>query len=207
MGDRRISEHRNKLRQGKHTNNHLQSSWNKHGEDYFRFEIIEEVDNPDIIIEREQYWIDFYKGIGEIFNIRKIADRNTGINHSPETISKLREISIEYFDKNVHKSVYNFWEKKYGDIIANRMISDMGNKISTKMRGENNHMYGRSGILNPNLKKIYQLSRDGEFIKEWEGIIIASKDLSIHSQNISECCLGKRKTAGGFIWKYKNNKI
>jgi hypothetical protein len=40
-------------------------------------------------------------------------------------------------------------------------------------------------------------------------VIIASKELSILSQNISECCLGKRKSAGGYVWKFlelKTNK-
>ena len=27
-----------------------------------------------------------------------------------------------------------------------------------------------------------------------------------HNTDISKCCKGKRKTAGGFIWKYANEK-
>ena len=56
--------------------------------------------------------------------------------------------------------------------------------------------------INPNIKKIGQFLKDGTFVKEWAGIVIASKELSIFSQNISECCLGKRKSAGGYIWKF-----
>ena len=26
-------------------------------------------------------------------------------------------------------------------------------------------------------------------------------------QNISQCCLGKRHTAGGYVWKFKNNDL
>lgn len=52
---------------------------------------------------------------------------------------------------------------------------------------------------------VIQLSKDGEFIKEWPGIIYAAAALGISSaSSISECCRGKRKTIGGFRWKYKN---
>ena len=37
-------------------------------------------------------------------------------------------------------------------------------------------------------------------IKEFKSTVEASKELKIY--NISECCNGKRKTAGGFIFKF-----
>lgn len=38
-------------------------------------------------------------------------------------------------------------------------------------------------------------------IKEWESARQASISLGIH--NITSCCMGKLRTSGGFIWKYK----
>lgn len=51
-------------------------------------------------------------------------------------------------------------------------------------------------------RKVVQYSLKGDFIKKWEGIIDAEKQLKISSQNIYHCCKGTRKTAGGYIWKY-----
>lgn len=42
------------------------------------------------------------------------------------------------------------------------------------------------------------------FIKEYQSIAIASKETGINKCNISACIKGRQKTAGGFIWKYKD---
>lgn len=52
-------------------------------------------------------------------------------------------------------------------------------------------------------KKILQYTLDGEFVREWESQIEAATELNIRQGNISSCCKEKRKTAGGYIWKYK----
>jgi len=52
-------------------------------------------------------------------------------------------------------------------------------------------------------KKIFQYGNNGIFIKEWDAINHASNELKINRSNIQMCAQGKRKTAGGFIWKYK----
>lgn len=45
---------------------------------------------------------------------------------------------------------------------------------------------------------------DGSFYKEYENQTFAAKDLNMSSSShISSCLKGKRKTAGGFIWKQK----
>lgn len=56
-------------------------------------------------------------------------------------------------------------------------------------------------------KEIEQYSSDGIFIKRWNSMKEASKELKITPQNISECCRGIRKSAKGFIWKYKNESV
>lgn len=51
-------------------------------------------------------------------------------------------------------------------------------------------------------KKIYQYSIDGEFIKEWDCISEASRELKINSSNISMCAKRQRDNAGGYRWEY-----
>lgn len=51
-------------------------------------------------------------------------------------------------------------------------------------------------------KRINQYSKNKEFIKTWNSLSEAHRELHIKVSHIGECCKGKRKTAGGFIWKY-----
>lgn len=51
-------------------------------------------------------------------------------------------------------------------------------------------------------KPIFQLSREGNIIKEWTSATEAGRTLKIDNSSISKCCNGKAKMAGGFRWKY-----
>ena len=55
-------------------------------------------------------------------------------------------------------------------------------------------------------KAVLQYSLDGRFIKEWPNATAASHGLgkSTHG-DIGLVCKGKKKSAGGYIWKYKND--
>lgn len=53
-------------------------------------------------------------------------------------------------------------------------------------------------------KRVLQYDLDGNFIREWLSASEAQKTLKIN--NVSNVCNGKRKKAGGYIWKYKENK-
>lgn len=55
-------------------------------------------------------------------------------------------------------------------------------------------------------KKVFQYSKDGEFIREHKSLSDAAEYVGKErrkSSQISCCCNGKQKTAFGFIWKYK----
>lgn len=52
-------------------------------------------------------------------------------------------------------------------------------------------------------KPILQYSKSGDFIREWKSAAEVERMLGIANSHIIACCKGKRKSAGGFIWKYK----
>lgn len=64
----------------------------------------------------------------------------------------------------------------------------------------------KKGIKHHNAKKVYQYTKDGYFIKEWEYMGMACKELKIPKSNISQCCLGKRPSAGGYVWSYTRKR-
>lgn len=51
--------------------------------------------------------------------------------------------------------------------------------------------------------QIIQMDLNGNFIREWDGIIDASRYLNGTSTNIIRCCNGKFKQAYGYKWAYK----
>ena len=54
-----------------------------------------------------------------------------------------------------------------------------------------------------NNKYIYQYSLNGEFIAEFHSVMEAHRATNIERSTISKTACGKRKRAGGFIWKFK----
>lgn len=73
---RRWKEHTTSLNNNKHHSPHLQYSWNKHGKDNFKFEIIE-ICCEDELLVREQYYIDSLNVLDEKFgyNTAPYADK------------------------------------------------------------------------------------------------------------------------------------
>lgn len=51
-------------------------------------------------------------------------------------------------------------------------------------------------------KKIIQLDKNNNFINSYNSLMDAERITGISNGNINACCKGKRKTAGGYIWKY-----
>lgn len=68
----RLLKHFALLRHNKHQNAHLQSAWNKYGENSFRWFILELCDSKELT-EKEQYCIDLF---GAEYNITRIIERN-----------------------------------------------------------------------------------------------------------------------------------
>lgn len=51
-------------------------------------------------------------------------------------------------------------------------------------------------------REVEQYSLNGELIESYHSIRVASTETGVNETNISRCANGKRKTAGGFIWKF-----
>ena len=84
---KRLQDHKSFLRNFRHTNPYLQSSFNKYGEDKFVFRPMEycEIEN---LTEKEQYWINQFNSMNRVFGFNmKEADFHAPI--SEETRAKI----------------------------------------------------------------------------------------------------------------------
>lgn len=96
-------------------------------------------------------------------------------------------------------------------------------KISDSMTGEKHPLFGMTGekaywygkhhseetrkkLSDSKPKKpVLQFSKNGEFIAEYPSTQEAGRQTGCNQGNICECCKGKRKSCGGFIWQYKSS--
>jgi hypothetical protein len=63
----------------------------------------------------------------------------------------------------------------------------------------------RKGVFIKERKRVEKYTIDGKFVKEYESINQGAKENNISSVNLVNHLKKKQKTAGGFLWKYKNN--
>ena len=56
----------------------------------------------------------------------------------------------------------------------------------------------------PTCTSVLQFTKNGEFIAEYFSINEAERCSGVSKSSICRCCKGKLKTAGKFIWKYKD---
>ena len=47
----------------------------------------------------------------------------------------------------------------------------------------------------------------GNFITKYESLTIAGQTIGGDIRNISACCLGKKKTAYGYVWRYESEVV
>lgn len=53
--------------------------------------------------------------------------------------------------------------------------------------------------------KVLQYSLKGILIKVWDSLMDVQRELGLYNSHISACCRGKRKTHGGFSWRYEKS--
>ena len=114
-----------------------------------------------------------------------------------------------------HDNIRNFF--KLHRLVAQAFIPNLYNKPQVNHLDENkknncvdnlewatakeNSNYGtRNERLS---RKILQYSKSGDFIREWPSALEVERIFGIANSNIISCCKGRYKSAGGFVWKYK----
>lgn len=135
-----------------------------------------------------------------------VALSNKGKSHT-YTIHKL---VMEHFNRCAfdYEVINHIDHNKLNNNISNlEYITQKGNVKDAWDSGlcENARKQAKINILkasNSKKIKINQYDLDGNFIKQWDYVREIQKVLNVNNANIIECCKGKRKTAGGYIWKY-----
>ena len=111
---KRWGEHLHGLRKGNHHCKYLRNAFNKYKEGSFAFKIIETIKDSKNLIEREQYWIDYYKSY----------DPKYGYNSSPTAHSVLGWKHNEESKRKISINNYKRWEDPEQKISASKKCKD-----------------------------------------------------------------------------------
>lgn len=183
----RKKRHYTQLRGNIHVNSYLQAAWNKYGEENFKFNYLKFCE-----IEELAFWEDYYV---KQFNT---LDRNLGYNIEPTDPNNKSIISAETRSKISKAMKGRYLGRKASQETKDKMsLVRTGKKASETTKQ-------KMSLRNHNNSPVLQLTLDEIFIQEFPNISLARK--ATGKGDISQCCIGKRKTANGFKWKYKNDK-
>lgn len=69
--------------------------------------------------------------------------------------------------------------------------------------GQRSPCLGKFGVDNPSSKAIIQSTKSGVFVAEYASGSNAKEKTGISNCDISSCCHGRLKSAGGFKWEFK----
>lgn len=82
------------------------------------------------------------------------------------------------------------------------IIHSFKNGLQKPKTGKEHPLYKKYGIENKTSKKVIQYDLNDNFLKVWNSIMDVERELGINNSNISSCCNGNKKSAGGFKWKH-----
>jgi hypothetical protein len=138
-----------------------------------------------------------------------------------------KELYLKFTDNKGYKYVHLCKNGEYKQIAVHRLvakhfISNPNNlpQINHKDYNRSNNkadnlewctheyniLYSKDNITNANkqlhTRNIYQYDNKGNLVKTWNLLMDIFRELKLNQRQISDCCNGKVKTCGGYVWSY-----
>jgi group I intron endonuclease len=113
---KRFWEHRKDLRLGRHVCIRLQRAWDKYGEDCFKFEIVEQLEDRSALYPAEQKWLDEHYGAEYCYNTSANADSPMR-DASPEMRAHLAAKTKAWLERDGHPRQGAEWSEEKRDEI------------------------------------------------------------------------------------------
>lgn len=221
---RRKNRHLYMLKSNKHHSLSLQASWNKSSEEYYKFIVLEELDELTDMYIREQYYMDLYKSYNNKYgyNMSKNAIAPYGTNNikkvyqfllNGELVGEYNNCTIAADSLNIDCSglskcargkyrYYGGYIWSYDNILTQERIDKANNPVEfTKERRDKISVAGKART--DNKKAILQYDKDMNFIREWQSNKEASIALKMSTGQICDVLKGNRPHTRGIIFKYK----
>ena len=187
--DKRFKEHCSDAFKERNEKRPLYSAMRKYGIEHFHIELIEETDNPE---EREKYWIEQKQSFKNGYNA---------------TLGRKKK---KYLDYDLIIASYKEIKSIKDTAISLGISSD---SVSNVLRANNISIITSSEVIQKKYGKVVNMyDLQNTFLKTFPSVNAAAKymvennltgcKMTTIKQHITEVCMGKRKTAAKFKWKY-----
>lgn len=165
----------------------------------------------------EEIWKDIkgYEGLYQVSNLGNVRSMNynhTGqiklLKQVPDKNGYLRvTLSPPKINKQVHRLVAEAFLPNPNNypVVNHKDCNPANNNVNNieycTVAYNNSYADRLDKIAKANSKSVKQMDLNGDIIKIWPSLAEAGRN-GFHFKNISQCCLGKRKTTGGYQWSY-----
>lgn len=178
--EKRFLEHCHDACKERNINRPLYSAMRKYGLEHFHIEMLEQTDNPN---ERERYWIEKKRSFKYGYNATIGGDGKAYLDYDL-IISTYREVQ----NQKKTAELLNIDAQTVNKIIHNYIPTEVLNCQQVEILA-----YGKPvAKIDP---------KTDEIIQVYSSVLVAERENNIQ-RHIGSVCKGKRKTAGGFKWKY-----
>lgn len=156
--------------------------------------------------------MELWKPVKDYENFYMIS--NYGNIKNVKTNKKLKAAIDKDGYFRVHLSKNGKGKMKYiHRLVAEAFIPNLNNDIHVNHKDENKQNNNVDNLewcsvkyncYYSKAKKIIQYDKNFKLVKKWNAICDVENDLGICNSNITRCCKGRSKTAGGYIWRYND---
>ena len=199
---KRLGRHKTNLKYNRHSNKHLQYAYNLYGRENFEFKIIEECSLEERF-QREKYWVAYYDSFYNGYNMTPGGEDPRFFKDDDGNILEKSSWLRSFTEKEALDVV-----KRLKDGESVKHIADSYGVSTVPVTSIRNHQTWTKLTEGIDFS-VYSLSRevdaytnDGLFIKTFNSIVEASKELNISRNHITAVCKGQRNTVGDYIFRY-----
>lgn len=187
--EQRFIEHCQNYKKEKLEKRPLYAAMRKYGIEHFHIELIEETSNPE---EREKYWIEYFGTFKNGYNATIGGDGRAYIDYDLVVATYKNMLNTTKVAEilNIHKDTVR-------DILKIKNIFiKTSSEINKEQLGKNVGLFKNNELI-----KVFSSTRDAaRYVIEEK--LTTSKDIKGIAAHIHQVCIGKRKTAYTFLWKY-----
>ena len=196
--EKRWSTHKSELTNNYHYNAHLQSAWNKYGEDNFDFSIIEECDLNQLN-DREIYWVSKYDSYKNGYNLTPGGGNTDSFSKAVIKFSLGGSELFRYSSISEVETATGICYSQISECCYHKRKT-AGGYIWQFTDGFVSipkwHFSARA------FTEICQYTQDGFLLNTFPSAAEAKRATGVCDTSILRCCHGKLKMAGGYVWKF-----
>ncbi len=199
---------------GYRNNDYFWSAICKHGWDNIKHEILYTNLTAEQACNIERYLIKEYDSTNRTKGYNRDFGGNIAPLHNEETKRKIGESGLGRtpWNKGMTGEKSHSYGKKRSDETKQKIgAASKGRTHNAEAREKNRqahlgkHYRTAEGLARQveNLSvPVVQYTKDGQYVNTYSSAKEASRQTGIAFQHICSCRIGKRKSAGGYVWKY-----